>query len=62
MVRIFVSLEIRGTFGNEKNKEHEARQISAVEWTKLLLRILECLEFSPRPGIKLSVGRLFTGF
>jgi hypothetical protein len=39
ILRIFVSLEIWGTFGNEKKKEQEARRISAVKWTTLLLRI-----------------------
>jgi hypothetical protein len=38
-LRIFENAEIRGTFGNEKKKEQEARRIIAVEWTTLLFRI-----------------------
>jgi hypothetical protein len=38
-VEDIVNVEIGGTFGNDKRKEQEARQIIAVQWTTLLLRI-----------------------
>jgi hypothetical protein len=61
MLRIFVNVEIRGTFGKEKKKEQESRRISAVEWTTLLLRIWKVWSSVLCPESNF-VGRLFTGF
>jgi len=62
MLRIFVNTEIRGTFGNEKKKEWEARRIIAVEYTTLLLLIWNVWSSYLCPESNCPLGDFSRGF
>jgi hypothetical protein len=61
-LRVFEDVEIGGTFGNEKEKGTGRQTDYYSRKDDVTVSYLEGLEFSPRPGNKLSLERFFAGF
>jgi hypothetical protein len=55
-------VEMRGRFGNEKEKGTGNQTEYRSRMSDITASYLEGLEFSPRPGNKLHVGRFSAGF